>query len=470
MYEASAERSMFVKDVHPVEGGAEPIAKVVPPRVDIDGFNLAMEEGTGVATYARSLKQSIQAIGGRVGVLYGRRLQNHEPVLREMDFFDTPRRRWSRIRSIALASQSLWSVRATEVELTGNVIFDDLKERFPEADVFWNVDNLFSAAATFFNVFGRSLVVRVPRPPAIMHWTYPLPIRVAGAKNIYTLHDMVPMRLPHTTLDDKRRYLKMVRHIARTADHIVTVSESSKADITGMLGLRDDQVTNTYQCFEPDSVNEGLEANDSSIHSFLGLEAGKYFLFFGAIEPKKNVNRLLEAYLSVGSETPLVIVGKNAWMHERELRLLKLAEFNRRAGVQAGWNATEAGEVSRVLRIEHLPRKTLNGLIRNCRAVIFPSLYEGFGLPVVEAMSQGAPVITSNTSSLPEIAGNAALLVDPYSVSEIAEAIRKMDRDPLLRQELAARGRKRAAAMFSPEIYSERLRKVYAGVERERDW
>ena len=114
-----------------------------------------------------------------------------------------------------------------------------------------------------------------------------------------------------------------------------------------------------------------------------------------------------------------------------------------------------------VRRFPYLPLDHLVSLIRGARAVLFPSLYEGFGLPVLEAMLLGTPVMTSNVSSLPEIAGDAALLVDPYDVEAMSRAIRDLDADNGLRSELAARGRLRAE-VFSAKAYERRLTSLYA--------
>ncbi len=107
-----------------------------------------------------------------------------------------------------------------------------------------------------------------------------------------------------------------------------------------------------------------------------------------------------------------------------------------------------------------MPRGQLFSLIRGARALLFPSIYEGFGLPVIEAMALGTPVITSNVSCLPEVAGNAALLVDPYSIDDISQAIRTIEMDADLRNALAVQGRQQARK-FTPSAYDERLRQMY---------
>jgi len=441
---------------------------VTKPLIAIDGYNLALEQGTGVATYARGLSRRLQALGAEVGVLYGHRSSSgRDGLLREVTFFD-PRGDlpgWRRplddfFRMIRLRR----GVEAVPVPI-GSVETAGLEARLPAFDRIWNVPSLYRAAVLGFGASGRFGTVRLPGAPAVMHWTYPVPLQVPGARNIYTIHDLVPLRLPFTTLDNKRRYLGTVRGIAARADHIVTVSDASKRDITSLLGVPEDRVTNTGQAVElPDRATLKPEALvRGELEGFFGLEWGRYFLFFGAIEPKKNVGRLIEAYLASGSEHPLVICGKQAWNSHQELGLLY--EDDRRDFVPRGPVEGVQGMTRRlrdkVVLINYVPGRLLTGLIRGARAMLFPSLYEGFGLPVIEALHLGTPVMTSNTSSLPEVAGDAALLVDPYDTRAMAEAIQALDRDEALRASLAAKGPAQAAS-FGAERYATRLRELYA--------
>src|SRR5262249_15358635 len=161
--------------------------------------------------------------------------------------------------------------------------------------------------------------------------------------------------------------------------------------------------------------------------------------------------RLIEAYLSAGVEIPLVLVGARGWSNESELRRLEEQEARPRVRTN---RAT-------IRRLDFVNLSTLVALIRGARAVVFPSLYEGFGLPVLEAMFLGTPVVTSASGGLREIAGEAALLVDPYDVGDITGAITTITNDGDLRCELSRRGIVQAAK-FSPDRYRERVRAVYA--------
>lgn len=439
------------------------------PLMAIDGYNLALERGTGVATYSRTLSKQLRTLGAEVGVLYGQRSSSAaDPLLREVTFFD-PRSTdpwWKRPIS---DWRSVWKMRsgieAAEVPVSGKVEIAALGGRLPNFDRLWNVPGMFAAASLGFGSAKRFGKVKLPSHPRLMHWTYPLPLEVPGVENIYTIHDLVPLRLPYTTLDKKRRYLKLVRAIAERAAHIVTVSEASRRDIINLLDVAPEKVTNTYQAVVmPDRVATKPEALvRCELQGGFGLEWQQYFLFFGAIEPKKNVGRLIEAYLASGSRHPLVICGKHAWNSHQELGLLY--EDDRRDFVPRGPTEGVQGLSrrlrDRVILIDYVPSSLLIGLIRGARALLFPSLYEGFGLPVLEALQLGTPVMTSNTSSLPEVAGDAALLVDPYDTRAMAEAIQALDNDSELRATLSGRGPKQAA-LFSPDAYGKRLVDLYA--------
>lgn len=430
-----------------------------PARIFVDGYNLTLEQGTGVATYARNLAQALHSLNHEVGILYGRRAgASKDPLAREVGFFDP------RTKSVPKWLQTIRNYRrlighplghkVSRVPITGAVIAQNL----PVADEIWNLRDLFSLADTSFDLSNRRLEVSFPaNPPDIMHWTYPVPVSVKGARNIYTLHDLVPLRLPSTTLDNKRRYLRLSRELAAAADLIVTVSECSKRDIVSLLGIPEHKVVNTYQSVEiPEHFHTMSDEEVSGdISGSFGLTSQGYYLFFGAIEPKKNVGRLIEAYLASGVTAPLVVVGKKAWKSEGELRLM--FDDNIKYLVSDGLNTFTK---HRIMLLDYAPFSLLMSLVKGAKAVLFPSLYEGFGLPVLEAMHLGTPVMTSNTASLPELVGTAALTVDPYDVRDMVGAIRALDTDAPLRERLRAAGPAQAE-LFSPERYRVRLAAMY---------
>lgn len=431
-------------------------------RIMIDGFNLALPRGTGVATYGYNLALAARAEGLGIEALYGLRAPFNRK-LRDIMFYESmgnehvtkPPKPWqpSLYREFSLLARAK---KAREISTDGNVIGKQFAHRMPEFDRIFTSPDLFDQATRHFRRFGTFVKVRVPNPPDIMHWTYPLPVKVIGAKNIYTLHDLVPLRLPFASLDNKRAYYKLIRACVNRADHICTVSQASQADIERLFPEATGKVTNTFQAVRlPPSALETTDVEvQASLRNIFNLPHKGYFLFFGAVEPKKNVGRLIEAYLSLSTNTPLVIIGTRAWGSEVELRLLQRDEVQ---PLKATFR--------NIRRIDYLPKNLLLRLVRGAKAVAFPSLYEGFGLPTLEAMMLGTPVLTSDTSSLPEVVGEAALQVDPYKPAEIAAGLHRLDIDAELRSRLSAAGQAQAErysmANYQP-VLAEMYRKVLA--------
>lgn len=426
-------------------------------RVAIDGFNLALPTGTGVATYARELGRTLRAGGHEIDLLYGLSVSaDTDPADRETLLYSRiadltpgapkPKRSWRQRLAGRFISRKVRDM--VPVTIAGRVIAPDLVYRVPPHDRLFTRRNLFDACHREYRRHDSFMTLRVPNPPAIAHWTYPLPIRLEGAVNVYTIHDLVPLRLPHTTLEDKAYHTRLLRAIVRDAAHVCTVSEASRRDIIDLLGADPSRVTNTWQSTDVvDAAIPGSVELTSWLQRVHGLERDGYHLFVGAVEPKKNVGRMIEAYLQSGMDTPLVIVGPDAWRAEPELVLL--------GGAGAG----------RVRRITHVPRATLLRLLAGARSLFFPSLYEGFGLPVLEAMALGVPVLAAATAALPEVAGDAALLIDPYDIDAMSRAMVALDRNDALRERLGQAGLERGR-LFARTHYCTRLEQLYASARQ----
>lgn len=434
-------------------------------RIMIDGFNLALEKGTGVATYARNLSLELTKLGHKVDLLYGVRSSvGKNPLMSEVNFFDSIRRPLRTSEVVKTMIKSPMGLEARQVPITGKVVAKNPVRVLPEHDRIFNYRNLYTMARWHQRVWGRFLETTYDQPAEVAHWTYPLPIKLKGAANIYTIHDLVPLRLPYTTLDNKNKFYRTVREIARSADHIVTVSEASKRDIVELLNVPEDRVTNTYQSASLPAriLNRPYDDVATEVSSIFGLEPKKYFLFFGAIEPKKNVGRIIEAYLASQSKMPLVVVGQVTWKDSGDLRLIQVPRAGKSGGAEESEGKVDGlAAAGRVVRLDYLPLNLLASVIRCARAVVFPSLYEGFGLPILEAMQLGTAVITGTEGSNPEVAGDSAYLVDPYDVNAIGNAIRDIENDSAMVEHYATLGVERAK-LFSPERYVERLTSLYS--------
>lgn len=427
-------------------------------RVGIDGYNLAMTRGTGVATYGRTLARTVHDLGHPVDLLFGLEVSHKaREELRESLFYArlaegdpaNQKLKMTVRRALMRTFMSPFARDMVPIPVSGRVVATEFRGRLPDYDRLFSLGSLFAKSVRHFRRYKRFMTVRVPDPPKVMHWTYPVPVRLEGSANIYTIHDLVPLRLPHTSLEDKRYYDALIGRCVRDADAICTVSEASRRDILDLFPTDPDKVINTWQPVDiAEAPQEDAATLARRLDRLFDLTPQGYFLFFGAIEPKKNVGRLIEAYLSADIETPLVIVGAGGWKSEESLRLLGTA------------HGKTLSASARVRVVDYLPRPLLIELIRGARGVLFPSLYEGFGLPALEALALGAPLLTSRESSLPEVVGDAALMVDPYDVAAIAAGLRQLDEDAGLRARLAAAGPKQAGN-FNVARYGEAIETLY---------
>lgn len=303
----------------------------------------------------------------------------------------------------------------------------------------WIGEDLFRQAQVHFNLYGRLMPLHCPDPPAVMHWSYPLPMRMAGARNVYTVHDLIPLEHPELTGIDRRRHQRLLDRVNEAADRIFTVSEHSQAALMRHLDRPAEFVVNTYQAVSPSPPAAAPLPE--------GLVEGGYFLFCGSVEPRKNLARLITAHRRSGAPQPLVIAGPDGW--------------------NAGSELPTAALDGRAIRLAWLERPALETLIGKAAALLFPSLAEGFGLPVLEAMTFGVPVMTSNRDALAEIAANGALQVDPTDIDAMAAAIGTLSRDQALRSQLSKAGRRRSEA-FSQGAYARRLGDAYVELLRPK--
>lgn len=434
-------------------------------RLLLDAKDLSLTQGTGIATYARNLSLMNADLGNTVDLLHEfRPYRRHDDVLEEVSFYDrrygTGRATVDRISAMAaVVAKLLTPHRAIElvpVKVSGFVDSRSLGASVPHFDRVLTAPLVFRTAWAYFSLTGRFLPVRADPAPDIAHWTMPFPIRHPGVRNVYTVHDLIPLKLPFATLDNKRKFRGVIKTIAAKADRIVTVSETTTHDLLQLEPEAETKISTTFQAarIPQEHLSRPDEENARSVSNLIGLQHRRFLLFFSAIEPKKNLGRLIEAYLGSDSSLPLVIVGAKAWLAEPELRPLQYQS------VKAALSGATEG-AARVIALDYVGFDLLIALIRSARAVMFPSIYEGFGLPILEAMMCGTPVMTSNFGAMREVAGpEAALLVDPFDIRDIRQAIELLSRDDALCQRLSAAGLARSEA-FSWDRYRTRLATAY---------
>jgi glycosyltransferase involved in cell wall biosynthesis len=269
--------------------------------------------------------------------------------------------------------------------------------------------------------------------PDICHFTNYLAPLAGGCPYVVTIYDMTLFLTPRFH-DFKKIALDrtLIPHVARRASAIITVSNSARDDIVRLLRVPREKVRVITGAVSSDFRPVRDEAQKEAVRARYGLADVPYILYVGTIEPRKNIARLIQAFGRLkqqGLPHKLAIVGQPGW-HCAPI----YAEVER------------LGLTQDVLFTGYVPFEDLPVLYSAAESMAFPSLYEGFGLPVVEAMACGAPVVTSRSSSLMEVAGDAALLVEPRSVTEMADALERLHRQPDLREELSLRGVERAAS------------------------
>lgn len=252
---------------------------------------------------------------------------------------------------------------------------------------------------------------------------------------VASLHDAIPLLYPEWTTPRLRGAKNwLMRRSARHADQIIALSEAAVDDVVAGFRVSRDRIT-VVPCGVDDRWLQRPARED--VTQALGarsLTAG-YFLFVGTLQPRKNVSRIVQAYRSLPaalrSERSLVIVGRPGWRCESDIIEIESA---RSAGFDVIW-LNDVRDSAELLK-----------LYAGAGQFIFPSLYEGFGIPVLEAFACGIPVVTSHLSSLPEVAADAATFVDPNSIRSIADGMIRVIEDPVATAELVTRGEKRARA------------------------
>lgn len=285
----------------------------------------------------------------------------------------------------------------------------------------------------------------------IFHFfNYIVPPKIRG-RIIVTIYDMVYKLFPETMArSNYKRLEKELKSSADRADKIVTISMNSKKEIMEYLDVAEDRIDIVYP-----GIDANIYSKDFPPQRFEETKAkyrlpSRYILYLGTLEPRKNIGRIIDAYVlfikEADEEINLVIAGKKGWMFDEIFK--KVEDY---------------GLEDKIIFTGYVDEGDKPLIYKMSDLFIFPSLYEGFGMPVLEAMAAGVPVITSNTSALPEVAGDAALLINPLDVEDIAYAIKKLMKDEALRNSLIQKGQKRSRD-FSWKKSAEKLLDIYREV------
>lgn len=274
-------------------------------------------------------------------------------------------------------------------------------------------------------------------------------------KRVCTIHDMTIKAYPKTVRIENRIMMMLnLKKTCKRADRIITSSEFSKKEIVKYMDVNPDKISVLYS-----GVNLDLYKPCKNLEKIKKVRdkysiPDKYYLYLGTLEPRKNIERLIMGYGILKSKKEkkipkLVIAGKKGWMYEDIFKLVKEKEL-----------------LDDIIFTGYVTQAEAPILMSGAVAFVFPSLYEGFGMPPLEAMACGTPVITSNCASLPEVVGNDGILVDPYSVEEISNALEEIYIDSEKAKKMSIMGIERAKK-FSWDILSEKLYEIYEQTIKE---
>jgi glycosyltransferase involved in cell wall biosynthesis len=271
-------------------------------------------------------------------------------------------------------------------------------------------------------------------PVDVLHVQYTAPPRTPCAL-VATIHDLSFEHLPETFNRRSRAQLRLtVRRTAQKAAQILTLSEFSRRDIIETYGIDPERVSVTPPAAPPSFAPVTNETELQRIRTTYGIQRD-YILALGSIQPRKNLVRLINAYASLGraergKQLPqLVLAGKRGWLEAETMRAAEQSDARKD-----------------ILFIGYVPDADLASLYSGALCFAYPSYFEGFGLPVLEAMQCGTAVIAGNRTSLPEAAGDAAILVDPFDEAAIANGLNRVIEDPAYRAELRVKGFERSVA------------------------
>jgi glycosyltransferase involved in cell wall biosynthesis len=264
--------------------------------------------------------------------------------------------------------------------------------------------------------------------------------------SVLTVHDLTTLLTPDHHTVARRSYLRwMIPRACRRADAIIAVSESTRDDLVEQLEIPGEKISVVYlgvsKTFRPIKDPEEL----LRVRRKYNLPE-KFILYVGLIEPRKNLDTLIAAYEAaedVHREVSLVLAGSLGWRYQPLLSRIRSSKVARR-----------------IFMPGYIKSEDLAAVYGASSLFVYPSLYEGFGLPILEAMACGTPVITSNISSMPEVAGEAALLIDPHSPSDLASAMRRVLAEPAVSSSLSERGKLRAQS-FTWDETARKTRQVY---------
>lgn len=286
-----------------------------------------------------------------------------------------------------------------------------------------------------------------------IHYTIPL---FAGCKVVVTFHDMTFFLYPKKHIFIKRIFFKLFIYISSwRANRLIAVSNNTKKDIIKFMHINNGKIDVVYEII--DSKYHPIKNKSAILKVKKKYKIfNKFILYVGTLEPRKNIVNLIQAYYKLISKNnvthQLVIVGKKGWHYQEIFKIVTKLNLNKGR--------------ERIVFTGYVSEEELPFLYNAADVFVYPSLYEGFGIPPLEAMACGVPVISSNLSSIPEVIGEAGILINPYNIQDIYQTLYKLLNDDKLKKELKSKGLKRAQEFSSEKLANETI-KVYKKTMKE---
>jgi glycosyltransferase involved in cell wall biosynthesis len=330
--------------------------------------------------------------------------------------------------------------------LIGNINFPEKLQQYSPFYRFPFPVTITNLLAQYFPSFLNSYDYLFDKPNLIHgtdHYVYPC----KDTKRVMTIHDLTFLKYPIYSNSIVKTYTKRIKKCLEWTDLIITFSNNSKQDIMRYLGVKEDKIYITSEAsrYPANFLNqETIKKLKSSINYNFEIP---YLLFVSTLEPRKNLVNLVRAFNLLKQEYKiphnLILIGKKGWDYSQIFKTINRSIFR-----------------DSIYYLEYLPDELVALYYTQADIFVYPSFYEGFGLPVLESMTLGCPVVTSNTSCLPEVAGDAAYFINPNDPTSIAYGINKVINDNQLRQNLIDKGKKRAAS-FSWEKTAQQTINAY---------
>jgi len=418
----------------------------------VGGYDFEQKIHRGITFYGKALIKALKSENNELGLLTSAKYAQenylyHLNILRQLDNPQSlsPKKRLFHFfkNKIVKKSNTLKNIYNSKISPNSKLNYLNF------ISYFYNIPYIYDLTGVHNKFFlKKPFEVKIKENIDFFVTTSPMNIK-SNITLIQTLHDVIPLTcIYHPPQDDSKIFYYRIKNMLKYSDKILSVSEFSKSECLKVFPDFEKKIEVVYQP-APVYDDEMILVEDKSIQEGIlkkfKIKKDNYLFYVGMLESRKNIKGLIEAFLAVYEKIriPLVLAGALGYGNEEFISYLKDKKLKNKIKY-----------IGYINNIEKLV------LLKNTRSFLFPSFNEGFGLPPIEAMLMGTNILTSNVSALPEVCGNAALLIDPYNIKELAEGIKEITLNDSLRDDLK-KNYSTQLEKFSYESFEKRLAKVF---------